>query len=87
MYKKNRNHQFSLADFNQPMGLKLNPENQWIQKAALVPWDEIEDKLQMSSRFFAKNIRVAILNGGEYSLCQNSIKFLSPCRPALQTCY
>lgn len=44
MYKKNRNIQTSLDDFNQPMGLKLNPDNQWIQKADMIPWDEIEDK-------------------------------------------
>ena len=42
MYKKNQNHQFSLQDFNQPMGLKLDPENKWIKKAAMIPWDEIE---------------------------------------------
>ncbi|MBP3819174.1 MAG: hypothetical protein J6H31_12830 [Butyrivibrio sp.] len=42
MYKKNQNHQFSLGDFNQPMGLKLDPENKWIKKAAMIPWDEIE---------------------------------------------
>ena len=44
LYKKNRNIQTSLDDFNQPMGLKLNPDNQWIQKADMIPWDEIEDK-------------------------------------------
>ena len=31
MYKFYRNHQFSLADFNQPMGLKMNPENRWVK--------------------------------------------------------
>ena len=44
MYKKNQNHQFSLGDFNQPMGLKLDPENKWIKKATMIPWDEIEEK-------------------------------------------
>ncbi len=24
------------------MGLKLDPENKWIKKAAMIPWDEIE---------------------------------------------
>ena len=27
MYKKDRHHQFSLSDLNQPIGLKMNPEN------------------------------------------------------------
>lgn len=31
MYKKNQNYQFSLQDFNQPVGLKLDPENKWIK--------------------------------------------------------
>ena len=37
MYKKNRNKQFKLTDFNQPMGLKLDPENKWIKKAEMIP--------------------------------------------------
>ena len=32
MYKFDKNHQFALADFNQPMGLKMNPENRWVKK-------------------------------------------------------
>ena len=44
MYKKDRHHQFGLSDFNQPIGLKMNPDNRWIKKADLIPWIEIEDK-------------------------------------------
>lgn len=44
MYKFNRNRQFSLSDFNQPIGLKMNPENRWIKKAATIPWSEIEEQ-------------------------------------------
>lgn len=44
MYKFDRNHQFKLTDFNQPMGLKMNPENRWIKKAETIPWNEIEDR-------------------------------------------
>ena len=33
-----------LADFNQPMGLTMNPENRWVKKAATIPWNEIEDR-------------------------------------------
>lgn len=44
VYKKDRRHQFKLSDFNQPIGLKMNPENRWVKKAELIPWDEIEDR-------------------------------------------
>ncbi len=44
MYKFNRNRQSSLSDFNQPIGLKINPENRWIKKAETIPWDEIEEQ-------------------------------------------
>ena len=44
MYIKDRFHQFGLADFNQPIGLKMNPENRWVKKAALIPWIAIEDR-------------------------------------------
>ena len=44
MYKFNRNRQYSLSDFDQPIGLKMNPENRWIQKAAVIPWAEIEER-------------------------------------------
>lgn len=36
MYKKNQNRQITLKDFNQPLGLKLNPENKWIKKVAMI---------------------------------------------------
>ena len=44
MYKFDRYHQFSLSDFNQPLGMEMNPENRWVKKAAMIPWDEIEDR-------------------------------------------
>ena len=44
MYKKNRNKQLTFSNFNQPLGLQLNPENRWIKKAEMIPWDEIEDR-------------------------------------------
>ena len=44
MYKFDRNHQFKLSDFNQPIGLKMNPENRWVKKAATISWNEIEEK-------------------------------------------
>ena len=44
MYKFDKNHQLGLADFNQPMGLKMNPENRWVKKAEKIPWEAIEEK-------------------------------------------
>ncbi len=44
MYKFNRNRQFSFSDFNQPIGLKMNPENRWVKKSETIPWDEIEER-------------------------------------------
>ena len=64
MYKFDRNHQFILADFNQPMGLKMNPENRWVKKAATIPWEEIEDKyaalFPSKKGFPAKPLRTAL---------------------------
>lgn len=44
MYKKNRNKQLAFSNFNQPMGLQLDPENRWVKKAETIPWDAIEDR-------------------------------------------
>ena len=44
MYKFERYRQLDLADFNQPVGLKMNPENHWVKKPAAIPWDVIDDK-------------------------------------------
>jgi len=41
MYKK-QSKQVGVADFGMPLGLKLDPENRWVKKAATIPWDEIE---------------------------------------------
>lgn len=41
---KYRNKQISLTDFNTPVGMKLNPDNRWVKKAELIPWDEIEER-------------------------------------------
>lgn len=44
MYKFERYRQHGLADFNQPVGLKMNPENRWVKKAQTIPWNAIEEK-------------------------------------------
>ena len=42
MYKFKREKQISFTDFNQPQGLQMNPDNRWVKKAAMIPWDTIE---------------------------------------------
>ena len=44
MYKIEHYCQFGLADFNQPLGFEMNPENRWVKKAVTIPWDAIEEK-------------------------------------------
>lgn len=42
MYKFKREKQISFTDFNQPQGMQMNPNNRWVKKAAMLPWDTIE---------------------------------------------
>ena len=42
MYKFRREKQISFTDFNQPQGMQMNPNNRWVKKAAMIPWDTIE---------------------------------------------
>ncbi len=42
IYKFKREKQISFTDFNQPMGLQMNPDNRWVKKAAMIPWETIE---------------------------------------------
>ena len=44
MYKPTDKSQHSFLDFNQPMGLHMNPNNRWIRMADSIPWDEFEIK-------------------------------------------
>ena len=44
MYKSVDRLQHTFMDFDQPMGLKMNPENRWVKMADLIPWDEFETK-------------------------------------------
>lgn len=43
MYKY-QNKQIGISDFGMPLGMKLNPSNRWVKKAAMIPWDIIEDR-------------------------------------------
>ena len=44
MYKPIDKLQHSFLDFNQPMGLHMNPDNRWIKLADRIPWDAFEVK-------------------------------------------
>lgn len=44
MYKFEQYRQLGLANFNQPVGLKMNPEKRWVKKAETIPWGAIEEK-------------------------------------------
>ena len=61
MYKFEQYRQLGLADFNQPVGLEMNPENRWVKKAGTIPWDAIEEKY--AKLFPGKNTRKASPDG------------------------
>ena len=42
MYKRPDTSQHSFLDFNQPLGLHMDPENRWVKMADRIPWDEFE---------------------------------------------
>ena len=44
MYKPADKTQTSFLDFDQPMGLHMNPDNRWIQMADKIPWELFEIK-------------------------------------------
>lgn len=64
MYKPADKTQTSFPDFNQPAGLRLNPNNRWIQMADKVPWDVFETKyaglFPSSTGNVAKPLRMAL---------------------------
>ena len=43
MYKRVTNRQLTLEGFDCPIGMHLDASNRWIQKAAIIPWSQIED--------------------------------------------
>jgi len=43
MYKFGDN-QIGFEDFQQPVGLTMDPNNRWVKKAASIPWGEIEKR-------------------------------------------
>ncbi len=64
MYKISKSHQVSFADFNQPLGFQLNPNNRWVKQASLIPWADIGKKyaklFPSSTGTVAKPLRMAL---------------------------
>ena len=64
MYKQTDNSDISFLDFNQTLGLHLDPENRWVRLAALIPWDEYEsqysDLFKSRTGNVAKSFRMAL---------------------------
>lgn len=64
MYKTTDKIQHSFLDFNQPMGLHMNPNNRWIKMADCIPWEEFEIKyaelFQSDTGNVAKPLRMAL---------------------------
>lgn len=44
MHKFERYWQLGLGDFDQPAGMKMDPENRWVRKIATIPWEAMEEK-------------------------------------------
>ena len=64
MYKSDNKLHSSFLDFNQPMGLHMNPENRWIKMADMIPWDVFEKKykhlFKSKTGNVAKPLRMAL---------------------------
>ena len=64
MYKSSDKSQPSFLDFNQPMGLHMNPDNRWIKMADSIPWDVFEKKyarlFKVKTGNVAKPLRTAL---------------------------
>lgn len=64
MYKPIDKLQPSFPDFDQPMGLHMNPNNRWIKMADRIPWGEFEIKyaglFSSNTGNVAKTLRMAL---------------------------
>ena len=64
MYIINRFSQVSFDDFNQTLGLALDPDNEWVRAAELIPWGELErlyaDKFKSKEGNVAKTFRMML---------------------------
>lgn len=90
MYKFADN-QIGFSDFGQPVGMKMNPQNRWVEKADSIPWEEIEPRY---SQLFtnkkgnvAKPLRLALgacIIQGEYGFSDEETALMIQEHPYLQ---
>ena len=50
MYKYTDNTQSNFLDFNQPIGLHMNPENRWVKMADAIPWGALKRNIPACSQ-------------------------------------
>lgn len=64
MYRPFDKLQHSFLDFNQPLGMHMNPKNRWIDLADRIPWDAFEVKyaelFPSNTGNVAKSLRMAL---------------------------
>jgi len=64
MYRAADKSQSSFINFNQPIGLHMNPNNRWIRMADKIPWDKFEkryaDLFPSNTGNVAKPLRMAL---------------------------
>ena len=64
MYRATDKTQSSFINFNQPIGLHMNPNNRWIRMADKIPWDKFEkryaDLFPSNTGNVAKPLRMAL---------------------------
>lgn len=61
MYKSDNKLQSSFLDFNQPMGLYMNPENRWIKMADMIPWDAYYSAIHHTPWLIIMDIKLQII--------------------------
>lgn len=50
MYKYTDNTQSNFLDFNQPIGLHMNPENRWVKMTDAIPWGALKRNIPACSK-------------------------------------
>ncbi|NDD92391.1 hypothetical protein EBZ37_09930 [bacterium] len=49
IYRKHHNGQLSIEEFHVPYGCTLAPDNRWVIFSSLMPWEELEETMPLSS--------------------------------------
>lgn len=57
MYKPIDKLQHSFLDFNQPLGMKMNPENRWVRLADSIPGTNLKRSMRICSQVIQEMLR------------------------------